>query len=210
MAIASYDDLIALIGTWMGRNDLQTQSSNFIRLFESEFNLKLKQLENKISTTLTASSTSRYLSLPSDYRKLDNLAFNTDPRDIQFVPEKLANQISGGDANRQGRPKLFSIVSSSQIELNPRPDSDYSFTLTYYRSLPALGSTNQSNWLLEETPNAYLYGSLKHASNYISDIEKRNDVKNIYDELVRDMFLDDFDRRYGGSAIRVMTTTGNP
>ena len=41
--------------------------------------------------------------------------------------------------------------------------------IDYYDSLEPLSETNVSNWLLEDSPTTYLYGSLVQAAAYVRD-----------------------------------------
>ena len=58
------------------------------------------------------------------------------------------------------------------IEFAPTPDGSYTVQLTYYGKIDALSDSNTSNFLSTGYPDAYLYGSLKHASIYLMEDER--------------------------------------
>ena len=58
------------------------------------------------------------------------------------------------------------------IEFAPTPDGSYTVQLTYYGKIDALSDSTTSNFLSTGYPDAYLYGSLKHASIYLMEDER--------------------------------------
>lgn len=215
MALNSYSNLKAAIADTLGRSDLTTQIDDFIDIFEAQFNRRLKTQEMKTTTTLTTSSTTSYVSLPSDFRRVSNLSFNTDPRDIQFVSQKQLKQTVAGQAQSGGRPTAFALAASSsqggveRLQFGPVPDSAYAMTLEYERKLTALSSSSTTNWLLAEHPDVYYYGTLYHATTFTGDSARKEDFKGCYQDALSEIKTDDFDKRSGG-LMRIVTDTGNP
>lgn len=215
MALDSYSGLKTSIANWLGRSDLTAEIDDFIDLFETEFNRKLKTQEMKTNVTITTSSTTAFATLPTDFRRIENLSFNTDARNIEFVTQKQLKQTKSGESSKVGRPTVYALAASSsqggaeRIEFGPAPDSDYVMTLEYSRSLTPLSSSATSNWLLNEHPGAYLYGSLKQALTFITDSDRRLEIKSGYDEIIADIKVDDFEKKAGGAGFRIVTDIGN-
>ena len=70
MAISNYAELQTAIVTWMARDgdgDLTSQAPTFIALGESRLNRDLPLRVMEVDTTLTGATSSRELTLPSDF-----------------------------------------------------------------------------------------------------------------------------------------------
>ena len=73
------------------------------------------------------------------------------------------------------RPRVYAITGTSagrEFEHYPTPDQAYEGTLTFYGKPDALGSGSPAvttNWILDEAPDAYLYGTLLQAAPYLRD-----------------------------------------
>lgn len=215
MSLTSYSGLKAAIADTLARSDLTTQIDDFIDIFEAQFNRRLKTQRMKTTTSLTTSSTTVYVSLPSDFRMVSNLSFTTDPRDITFVTQKQLKQTTSGQSQSAGRPTAFALAASSsdggvdRLEFGNKPDAAYTLTLEYERKLTPLSSSATTNWLLNEHPDVYFYGSLYHATIFTGDGDRRTDFQGAYKDALSEIKTDDFDRRSGG-LMRIMTDTGTP
>ena len=216
MALDTYTNLKAAIANYLARTDLTTEIHDFIDIFEAEFNRRLKTQEMRLTTTVTTSSTTTFVNLPADFRKLVNISFQSDPRDITFSTEKLLKIQKSGAASQARRPQVVALASGSssgaplRLQFGPNPDTAYAFDVDYYASLPALSSSTTTNWLLNDQPAAYLYGSLKHARLFIKDTESRAEIQAEYDRLLVDMAIESEAKKAGGQGFRVIPANGGP
>lgn len=216
MALDTYTNLKAAIANYLARTDLTTEIDDFIDIFEAEFNRRLKTQEMRLTTTVTTSSTTTFVNLPADFRKLVNISFQSDPRDITFSTEKLLKIQKSGAASQARRPQVVALASGSssgaplRLQFGPNPDTAYAFDVDYYASLPALSSSTTTNWLLNDQPAAYLYGSLKHARLFIKDTESRAEIQAEYDRLLVDMAIESEAKKAGGQGFRVIPANGGP
>jgi len=216
MALTNYTNLKAAIADWIARDDLTTQIDDFIDLFEAEFNRRLKVQEMRLTTTVTTSSTTSFVDLPADFRKMVNISFQGDPRDIEFGTLKQLKVTQAGASNQARRPEVVALASGSsssaplRLQFGPNPNTAYVFDLDYYASLPALSTSTTTNWLLDDQPGAYLFGSLKHARLFIKDSESRAEIQAEYDRLLVDMAIDNEQKKLGGPGTRVIPTNGGP
>lgn len=209
MSLANYSDLKTAIATWSARTDLTSQLDDFIDMAESEFNRTLRTEQMIAETTLTLSSTSPSVALPTDFLEVDNISFNTSPREINFVTKKaLQDQYASQSA---GRPRVYSLRASStsagaqRMIFGPSPDGAYTLTLSYYQKIPALSTSNTTNWLMTKEPEAYLFCSLNKALSYIQDIERRTEIKAGWMEIKAQLDSEDERRKSGGPGSQVRT-----
>lgn len=73
------------------------------------------------------------------------------------------------------------------------------FKLTYYQKIPALDSTNTTNWLIAREPGIYLYGALIEASPYLQDDSRTLVWAQQYQSILAGMNGEDDRVRYGNT-----------
>ena len=154
--ITSYSTLVDAIVDRMNDSSLSTQAPEFIQLAEASFNRRLYCLEAEGTATITADAS---IPLPTDYK---------GSMSMRIDDEKPLKQLSADDFQTKWSqataavPQNFAIFGGI-IHLGPEPDTTYTVTMTYLRSLTGLSETNATNWLLELHPDLYLYGALVEA-----------------------------------------------
>ena len=62
--------------------------------------------------------------------------------------------------------------------------------LSYYQAIPGLSTDNTSNWLLTSYPDAYLYGVLAVAYNYLRDDAQAADMLGFSDRIFAEIMKD--------------------
>lgn len=163
MAISTYNDLKTSIAAYLQRSDLTAIIPDFITLAESDINADIADLQiaqSHISITTAANNSLAYVG--SMYALRDAWC-NGEPLHIG-----LPSSLSVTDT-RKGSPEAVVISGASSIRIYPIPDAEYTIDLLH---IPLLSIASQINWVFTQSPNAYLYGSLLHASAYIEDVAK--------------------------------------
>ena len=166
----TYAELKSNIATYLNRSDLTDVIDSFIDSTESEFNrrLRVKGMIKRATATLD----SLYISVPTDWLEAINIQIDSGDFSPLFQQsiESLDVYRKSND-NVTGQPIYFALVDDT-IEFAPTPDGSYTVQLTYYGKIDALSDSNTSNFLSTGYPDAYLYGSLKHASIYLMEDER--------------------------------------
>ena len=166
----TYDELKTNIGNFLNRSDLTDQLDFFIDATESEFNRRLRNKDMVKRATATADG--QYMSLPTDWLEAINLQIDSGDFSPLFQQSIESMDVyRKSNDNVTGQPIYFALVDDS-IEFAPTPDGSYTVQLTYYGKIDALSDSNTSNFLSTGYPDAYLYGSLKHASIYLMEDER--------------------------------------
>jgi hypothetical protein len=167
MALDSYTALKAAIGTRLVRTDQADYAADYITLTDAAVNRRLR-----VSAMLardTAAIGDEYSEVPDDFLAVQSFALNDSPPvKLQFLsPDQMEVAAQGGET---GKPLYFSVVGG-EFRFYPVPDADYSAALAYYQKIPALSESNDSNWLLEDHPDVYLYGALFQAAMQVRNEE---------------------------------------
>lgn len=204
MAITTYAELKSAIADWLNRDDLDAVIPNFISLAEAHFNRTMRH--RKMVTRSDATLDTPYFAVPADW--LENIRFqlNTNPVTplLYVTPEQAAEERQ--KYNASGQPLFFSMVGE-QFQVVPSPDTSYDAELLYYAKIPALSDSNTTNWLLTESPDVYLYGSLVQSAPYLKEDERISVWAGLYQQFVDDMMLADERARIGSSKLKARIRT---
>lgn len=171
MALDTYSNLKIAIQKWTRRNDIDAHVDDVIDLCETEIYsndqqiLFLRSFETR--STASTSTTSRFLALPDDYigfRQIRLVLADSFPDLIYKSPEQLFV------LDRTGMPVHFTVTS--QIEFDRVSDVVYTCEVSYYKKPTALSSSNQTNDVLTNHPNIYLFGCQWATYIYASEEQK--------------------------------------
>lgn len=170
MALNTYSALKASIASWLNRADLTDQIADFIAMAEAKFNRELRL--NSMLQRDTTIATSNYVALPDDWLQHSSLVV-TSPSDYGVALDYITPE-EFNDRRKHllpGIPASYTIINDN-ILLLPAPSSNATLEISYYKKIPALSDTNTSNWLLQRSPDLYLYGSLLNAEPYLMNDER--------------------------------------
>ena len=96
-----------------------------------------------------------------------------------------------------------------QFRLAPTPDTNYATELTYYSKLSKLSSSVATNFILDSSPDAYLYGSLLQAAPYLQDDARIPVWAGLYERALTDLqAADDRASTSGGRLLTRARTLG--
>lgn len=191
MAINTYATLVTAVENWLARSDLTDRIPEFIALAEAKFNRVLMHpgMETR-STALvdTGSTEPEFVSLPGDFQTMRRVRLSsvTGKPALEFMSQTQIADYRYSTDNVTGQPTKYSIMGS-ELELAPTPNDDYTLEMVYRANIPALTSSNTTNWLLTLAPDLYLYGSLLESAPYIKEDERlavwASAVSTVIDQL---------------------------
>lgn len=189
MAITNYTELRASVADWLNREDLTAQIPDFITFAEARLNRTLRTRE--MLTRRRTVTTDGFIGLPPDYLETYQLqlpanATNT-PEPLTFIGPDEAARFKA--TSMTGKTRYYTIIDGA-FELIPTPSSSVELTITYYAKVPALSSTQATNWLLTKAPDLYLYATLANAAPYLQNDERipvwSQLASSAFDELMMD------------------------
>lgn len=199
MAFTSYDELKKSIANWSDRDDMSSFIPDFIALTEARFNreLRLRSMEQK-DYAFTVGGQANY-ALPSNYLQMREFRLNTEPtKSLQYVSPEIYEAWNLG----QGEPSFYTIIAN-EIRLGPRPSGQYEMEMLFWRKFPNLSGTMASNWMLQNAPDVYLYGSLMEMEPFIQNDARIGVWAAGYSKAISDIQLQDDKDRHSGSALTV-------
>lgn len=167
MNFTTYAELQTSIGDELNRTDLTSAIAGFIRLMEAQTERQLRTRDMiELDTAFVIDD--EYVAIPTDMLEVRSIVLNTNPLTILDF-ETAQNIAEFKQAQLEiGRPSKFSIVGN-QFQFARVPDTSYEATLIYFKKFERLSVSNTSNWLLENHPDIYFYGSLLNSAPYLKD-----------------------------------------
>lgn len=189
-AIATYEGLVDAICYTLKDDTLATHAPRFIYLAEARFKRLLNTLDQEASSTATAAAS---IALPSDYKHLRSVRIDDSEPLRQLSPDDFRTRFAEmGTA----KPEAYCIQDGALL-LGPAPDSAYALNLSYVRTLTNLSDTVQTNWLIERSPDLYLYGAIAHAELFGWNDERLPLFESAVDTIIAEINAEDALRRRG-------------
>ena len=205
MAITTYAELKSSIANWLNRDDLTSVIPDFISLTEAGINRDLRhyKMVNRVDATLD----SRYVQVPADWLETLRFSLTTDgTRPLEMASLDDMIKYRQNNSNASGTPRFYSHAGES-IEVFPTPNGEYGMQLMYYQSIPELTDSNTYNWLLQDSPDVYLYGSLIQAAPYLNDDARTQTWAALYSSAMQSLQKASNDTRFAGSGLRMRVTS---
>lgn len=177
--MTDYLTLQSDIAAWTARDDLAVPSAGFIRMAEAEINRRVKVLEQETDAALVANSGNSFSpSLPAGFlgfRRIHNsgpnaLTVYTTPT----VFHGLATAPADAFAAVLGDASMVYTIESNKLKVFAGAGGDpITLYVTYWQRFPALTSSapNDTNWLLTNHYDIYLYAALAAAWDFIDETE---------------------------------------
>lgn len=158
----NYSTLQTEIANWLKRDDLTGDIPSFINFGEARIN-RVSRLQNQNTTaTVTTTIGQASSSLPSGFADIISLRYDDDsyedPKKVDIT--KLDEEFF----NTNGLPTHYAI-SGSNFYWNQPADNAYDLTCRYWKKWDI--KTDDTNWLLTNYQDVYVYTALLEAGRYV-------------------------------------------
>lgn len=201
MTIANYSQLKTAVADFLNRDDLTSVVPTFIALAEADMQRKVRHW--RMETRSTAQLDTQFSAIPSDWAETIRFYLTsgeTARLELLSHAELLDRKQRAGAVN--GQPYYYAMTGS-QFELYPVPDGVYTGELLYFAKIPALSDVATTNWLLTDSPDAYLYGALVHAAPYLKDDARIQVWAALYQSAIDNLNAASDSARYSGTGLRM-------
>lgn len=192
------------VDAWLARDDVAVTGAEFSEILliaEATISRRIRVAIQQTSTTLAF--TSRSAALPANFIEHRNAYIDstTDRRMTYKTPDEFRNQVGYND----GRIGMtYTIEGDSDTELMnmliagpASATSPLSVELLYWKRFAALSANGDTNWLLANHFDAYLYATLRAAAEYIQEdvLEDRYQIK--FDRVCEELRTQELRKQYG-------------
>jgi hypothetical protein len=201
MAITTYAELKTSITDFLNRDDLTTVAPTFISLAEADMQRRVRHWRQEKRSN--ANLNSRYSDVPGDFLEVIRFGVTGDNNStLEMISQSQMLDRRMQNGNTSGSPRYYALTAG-EIELFPSPSAITSTELYYYSKIDALSASTASNWMLENHPDAYLYGSLVHSAPYLSDDSRITMWAALYQAAIDAINAESESVKFGGSGRRL-------
>jgi len=201
MAITTYAELKTAIANWLNRDDLTSSIPDFIYLAEESMALNMRhwRMENRATATLD----SQYEALPARFIAPIRLSLTQgNTFELKQISQSQLLDRRSQAANTSGRPQYYALTQG-EIEVFPTPDAGYTLEIVYYEKAPTLSDSTTTNWILDNYPSVYLYGSMLHTAPFLKDDARLQIWASLYQQGVASINGDEEKAKFGASGLRM-------
>lgn len=171
MALSTFAELKTSVQAWLKPNTTMptaevTLIEDYIRMAEAKFNRTLMHPFMEKTDTLVIID--GYADVPSDLLSVIKIQMTQSPySEITPAQTDLLDALVGFATG--GNPTEYKW-SGDQFVMNSPASVDA--VIRYRRTIPALSSSNTSNWLLSRFPDMYLFESVLNGDTRLLDSEQ--------------------------------------
>ena len=203
MALSNYTELKTAIANWLNRSDLTSEiSDDFIKLTEADLNSKLRIRKMVTQASFTIDSETE--ALPTGFLQVRDMYIlsGSTKHSLRYMTPSQMDQVKG--TSTTGVPSSYTILGDT-FRFMPKPDSNYTAYVNYYKSFDALSSTYTTSYILTNHPSIYLYGSLFHAANFLGGINPQQvqTWQQMYATSLERLEQNDREDQFSGSPLQM-------
>ena len=194
--VLTYDSLTETVKQYLERKDAAVVNAipTFITLAEFEIAEQIKTLGQLQIVESMMTADNPVLQKPARWRKTVSMNVTVDGKKQPVLLRKyeyLKNYWP--DATQTDVPLYYADTDWDHWYLAPTPSTDFSFEVLYYERISPLSSTNQTNWLTQNAPNAMLFGTLLQAMPFLKN-DQRQIFQQKYTESLQSLKAEDIAR----------------
>jgi len=183
VALTTYAGLIAKIGDDLERGDVADLAPDWIALAEGRFNRELRthQMLSRGTATLNTLDAG-FGTQPTDFAAPMSMRLTSgSKRLLQYLTaEQMANFVSSATG---GEVSAYASIGD-EFWFWPEPTGDETVELIYYAKIPALSTSNSTNWLLAAFPDVYHRGAMLEAALYYRDDALAKNMQGLFEEAL--------------------------
>jgi len=157
------DILQSDLQNYMIRNDYNFDT--LLRLCESRIRKDIRVRAMETTTDLTLSSAT--VAIPADFLAAIRMYLDTaNNRSLDYIPPEVFYKLT---VYGQGGAPIAYTIEGTNFVFAPTPGDSPTAKLLYYAAFDALADPADTNWLLTNAYDIYLYGCLIEARAWIND-----------------------------------------
>jgi len=191
MSIATFSDLRTQIASWLNRTDLTTaQLSLFVGNAERDIRNDIETRESELLATGTMVTDG--FTAPTGYLATRTLFVGGHL--YQYLPpEAYGVQVDSESTARYftTRGNAFSVIGGN----------GNTYSLTYLGEITSLSADSDSNWVLANAPDVYLWAGCKYGSVFLRDMAGANGYDTLYQSAMSRLNRRERESKYSGPLV---------
>jgi hypothetical protein len=191
----TYDGLTSLVLQYLERSDPAVVNfiPTAIMLAEFEIAQNIKTLGQMIVVDSTMTTGNPVIAKPALWRKTVSMTVvdaNGDKQPVLLRKLEYLNSYAP-DVTVTGLPLYYADYDYEHWFVAPTPSTTFAFEALCYTRLTPLSSSNQTNWLTQNAPNALLFGTLKQTAPFLKDDARLAVWSQIFDAAIAALKTED-------------------
>jgi hypothetical protein len=209
MSISTFAEVKTAIANWLARSDLTSRISEFVALAESRIAygadddgvlfpseaIRIRAMEVDADITINA----RTATLPTGY--LEGRRFYIDADPIIKLDYQAPADFWTAAVTTSGKPSKYTVEGENLVFGPLVPDSTYAGKLLYYKKFTALSADADTNWLIANAPQIYVYGALLEAAPFIRNDSRLPMWHGLYKSIANGLNRANDRDRYSGAPL---------
>jgi hypothetical protein len=195
----NYGQLQQAIANRLGRTNLTAVIPDLIALAEPRLYFGFRDIEVSVAPlrvrAMLARETTSLATLPDRFLAVDRLTVPTEREPLAYLPPEEFAKLGPTTC-----PRHYTLQDGGIAVEGGTPAA---FTLSYYRRFPTLSAAGDTNWLLEQFPNLYLYSTLIEAYAHIKDDARIPTAARMYAAAANALIDADMAERHSGSTLTI-------
>ena len=172
----------------------------FTRVVEAKINNALRTGDQSVRSQIWLRTGEEYYGLPCDWGGARDVEILHEGQQhgrtlVYLAPEEM-NKLT----RQHGEHNYYTIIAG-QIQIAPPADHQI-LEIVYYQRLPELAEDEDTNWLTEKNPDAYIFGLCTEISAFAKDPMQFEVYKQRFNEAMIDITREDQITRWSGPALR--------
>ena len=202
----NYKEIVDAAKAYTDRYDeeLADSMTSFTRVVEAKINNALRTGDQSVRAQIWLRAGEEYYGLPCDWGGARDVEIlhegEQHGRTLVYLAPEQMNQISRQNNSDRGRHNYYTIIAG-QIQVAPPADNQV-LEIVYYQRLPELEKDEDTNWLTEKNPDAYIFGLCTEISAFAKDPILFESYKMRFAEALMDITQEDQVTRWSGPALR--------
>ena len=204
--VMTYDSLTSTVLQYLERQDAAVVNAipTFITLCEFEIAQNIKTLGQMEVVDSTMNIGNPVIPKPARWRKTTSMTLSVSGQKQPMLVRKLEYlNTYAQDVTATGIPLFYADYDYDHWLVAPTPNQAYAFEALCYTRLEPLSSSNQTNWLTQNAPNAMLFGTLKQTAPFLKNDARLALWKQMFDEALASLKTEDTLRIADRSAVAV-------
>lgn len=180
MSITTYGELKTAVATRSHRDDQTDNIPDFILVAESRIANDVRCRAQETRSTATINT--EYFDIPTNFLAIRDIAINSDPiQPLTYLsPKTLSEKFP---SSTTGKPEYYTIIGD-EFQVKPVPSTDYTIEISYFARFDAFSADSDTNWLLTNHPQIYLFGALVELFSFIEDDATTAKYESMYQRSV--------------------------
>lgn len=192
-------DLKSDVADWLLRDDIDSVFSSWVKLCESNNRryIRIPRMDAVKEDFTTASA----YDLPAGFIEIRRI-YNDTTAGVRNVILRSPDLLHKGSDSLDTDGQTYYAIENNQIVFEPAGQS--TIKMLYTKAFDALVNDSDSNWLLENAYDVYLYGTLAHSAAWAGDDGRIMTWRQAYTDAVDRLVISEKKSVYTGGAITRM------